>query len=77
MTESEGESVHEMTDALRILERLFLRQNEYFEGTLTGMHSAIDGASAQDNAPSLFQRLTECVLCGLMVAEHSFRTRSR
>lgn len=45
MDESEGESVHEMTDALRKLERLFLRQNEYLDETLTGMQVAIDRAS--------------------------------
>ena len=47
-TEYEGESVHEMTDALRKLERLFLRQNEYFDENHTGMHAAIDRASAPD-----------------------------
>jgi len=46
MAESEGESVHEMTDALRKLEHLFLRQNEYLDDTLTGMQAAIDRASA-------------------------------
>ena len=45
MDESKGESVHEMTDALRKLERLFPRQNEYLDETLTGMQAPIDRAS--------------------------------
>ena len=47
-TEYEGESVHEMTDTLRKLERLFLSQNEYFDENHTGMHTANDRASAPD-----------------------------
>ena len=46
ITESEGDSVHEMTDTLRNLERLFLHQNEYLDEALTGMQAATDRASA-------------------------------
>ena len=49
MTESEGESVYDMTEALRKLERLFLRQNEYiWTKPSLRIHAAIDMASAPD-----------------------------